>query len=259
VSTTQPTAAARTGAPDQTAERVLVTASSDTLGFGIASAFVRGGASVAFHGTRPDLALPTAADGASVGYLPADLTDADAAERLVLSAASALGGPITVLINNLGPWDSTPLSELSAHAWETGLQVNLGAALRLSQLVAPGMREAGCGRIVNISAGSAYTRDHGLYGFAKSALGVMTETLAYELAPEITVNAIAPGQIEESVEVMNSIDPAAAPAMLRRTPAGRFVTRADVAQAVVALCGPAFDLLTGAVIPLDGGYRIPRN
>jgi NAD(P)-dependent dehydrogenase (short-subunit alcohol dehydrogenase family) len=251
---TRPVAAA--GRIEPCTDRVLVTASSDTLGFEIAHAFLRAGASVAFHGTRSELTVPAPAVGSRAAYLPADLADAEQSEQLVLDAAVALGGPITILINNLGPWDSTPLSQLSGPAWHTGLQVHMGAALRLAQLVAPGMREAGRGRIVNISAGSAYVRDHGLYGFAKGALGLMTETLAYELAPEVTVNAVAPGQIEESVEAMNAIDPTAVPAMLRGTPAGRFVTRAEVARAVVALCEPAFDMVTGVVLPLDGGYRI---
>jgi NAD(P)-dependent dehydrogenase (short-subunit alcohol dehydrogenase family) len=260
IGATRSSVAAGLGSPFELERaRVLVTASSDALGFEIASAFLRAGASVAFHGARPSLSVPEPRERAMCAYVRADLSNPAEAERLVLESVSALGGPITILVNNLGPWDSTPLSAISDQAWLEGMQANLGAALQLCQLVAPGMREAGRGSIINISASSAYTRDHGLYGFAKAALGLATESLAVELAPYITVNAVAPGQIEESVPLMNSIDPGAVPHMLSRTPAGRFVTRAEIADLVVALTGPTFDMVTGAVIPADGGYRIPRS
>ncbi|MCW2523036.1 MAG: fabG [Frankiales bacterium] len=240
--------------------RVLVTASTDALGLAIANAYVAAGASVVFHGRRPHFDLPTpervAAD-ATLGYVSADLADPGAADQLAAEAASALGGPINVLINNLGPWDGTPVSQVDPQAWQQALQAGFSSQLRLAQLVAPGMREAGYGRIVNITTASTNKRNHGTYGFVKAALTFLTEALAVELAPEITVNAVAPGQIEESVPLMNSLNPAAVPAMLALTPLSRFGTRAELAQAVVTLTtNPAFDLLTGATIPLGGGYHL---
>jgi len=241
------------------ARRALVTASSSALGRVIAATLLAAGIPTAFQGVRPEVDLPAAPDGVPVVYLPGDASDPATAERLVADAAAALGGPVTVLVNNLGPWDATPLSAAASGAWTAAVEQHAGAALRLAQLVAPGMRELGWGRIVNISASSARTRDHGLYGFGKAMLEELTETLALELAPAVTVNAIAPGQIEESIPVMAELDPAAVPEMVRRTPAGRVAARPPVARLVLALLEPGFDLLTGAVIPLDGGYRIPRN
>jgi NAD(P)-dependent dehydrogenase (short-subunit alcohol dehydrogenase family) len=243
-----------------TAQRVLVSASTDALGLAIATAFVTAGASVVFHGRRAAFDLPEAVGDATVGYVSADLAEPAGADYLAEQAAAALGGPVTVLVNNLGPWDGTPVSQVSAQAWRQALQSGLTAQLRLAQLVAPGMREAGHGRIVNITTASTAKRSHGTYGFVKAALAFLTEALAVELAPEITVNSVAPGQIEESVPLMNSLSPAAVPAMLALTPLGRFVTRAELAQAIVTITtSPAFDMMTGATIPLGGGYHLAAD
>ena len=239
-----------------THQRVLVTASTDALGLDVATAFGRAGASVVFHGRRPEFVPPAGGEGAVVTYVCADLDQPNGAVALAEQAASALGGPVTTLVNNLGPWDGTPVSEVSPAAWSAALQSGVTAHLRLSQLVAPGMREAGRGRIYNITTASTSKRSHGTYGFVKAALALLTEALAVELAPEITVNSVAPGQIEESVALMNSLNAAAVPAMLALTPLGRFVTRAEIADVLVALTNPAFDAMTGATIPLAGGYQL---
>jgi NAD(P)-dependent dehydrogenase (short-subunit alcohol dehydrogenase family) len=236
---------------------VLVTASTDALGLAIGTAFVSAGASVVFHGRRADFEPPAAAEHATVAYVSADLSEPDGADRLAVQAAAALGRPITVLVNNLGPWDGTPVSEVAPAAWQQALQSGFTSQLRLAQLVAPGMREAGRGRIVNITTVSTSKRNHGTYSFVKAGLAFLTEALAIELAPEITVNSVAPGQIEESVPLMNSLNPTAARAMLELTPLGRFVTRTEIADAVVSIAmSPPFDTMTGASLPLGGGYQL---
>jgi hypothetical protein len=141
-----------------TAQRVLVSASTDALGLAIASAFVAAGASVVFHGRRTAFDLPEATGQATFAYVSADLAEPEGADYLAEQAASALGGPVTVLVNNLGPWDGTPVSQVSPQAWQQALQSGITAQLRLAQLVAPGMREAGRGRIVNITAASTAKR-----------------------------------------------------------------------------------------------------
>ncbi|WP_257503307.1 SDR family oxidoreductase [Microbacterium sp. zg.B185] len=240
-------------------ERVLVTAASAGLGQVIAAHFAALGSSVAVHGRRERIDLPDAVGEASVVAVHGDLTTPDAAEHIVLAAADRLGGPVTILINNFGPWDAAPVVAADDDAFLGSLQAHAGVARQFSRLVAPGMREAGRGRIINISASSASRHRHGNYGLGKAVLEALTPTLAIELAPEITVNAVSPGQIVESAPVMDAIDPHAIARDLQNTPLGRFVSRAEVADAVVAMCRPEFDSLTGVVIPLDGGYRIARN
>ena len=78
------------------------------------------------------------------------------------------------------------------------------------------------------------------------------------MKPGVTVNAIAPGQIAESAPDIGAIDPTFIDRAIAITPAGRLVTRPDVAKMMVELCSPAFDLVTGLTIPIDGGARLPR-
>jgi NAD(P)-dependent dehydrogenase (short-subunit alcohol dehydrogenase family) len=120
------------------------------------------------------------------------------------------------------------------------------------------MRAVGWGRVVNVSAGSAYIRNHSIYGLAKEALIFLTEELALELGPEITVNAVAPGQIEESAADIAELDPSFVGRAVEHTPIKRLATRREVADMVALLCSPAFDVVTGVTIPMDGGWRLQR-
>jgi NAD(P)-dependent dehydrogenase (short-subunit alcohol dehydrogenase family) len=120
------------------------------------------------------------------------------------------------------------------------------------------MRDRGWGRIVNVSAGSAYLRNHSVYGLAKNGVIFLTEELALELGPAVTVNAVAPGQIEESAADIGEIDPTFVERAVRHTPARRLVTRPEVAAIVALMCSPAFDMVTGVTLPVDGGWRFNR-
>jgi NAD(P)-dependent dehydrogenase (short-subunit alcohol dehydrogenase family) len=120
------------------------------------------------------------------------------------------------------------------------------------------MKASGWGRVINLSAVSAAVRNRSIYGLAKAALEILTEELALELAPQVTVNAIAPGQIRESLEDMAGYNPEWARTVTEKTPLGRLVTRQEVADMVTLLCTPAFDMITGATIHMDGGLRLPQ-
>jgi NAD(P)-dependent dehydrogenase (short-subunit alcohol dehydrogenase family) len=109
-----------------------------------------------------------------------------------------------------------------------------------------------------MAAGSAFIRNHGVYGLAKGAVILLTEALALELGPAITVNAVAPGQIAESGPDISAIDPTFINRAIAHTPVGRLVTRPEVASLIVWMCSPAADLITGHTIPVDGGWRFNR-
>jgi NAD(P)-dependent dehydrogenase (short-subunit alcohol dehydrogenase family) len=242
----------------------LVTGGSRNLGTTIAERLAAAGATVAVHGRAAGgeaeavvarLRRDTGRDHLAVA---GELDGGPAVRGVVGQAVDGLGGRIDVLVHNAGPFSMIPFETLTEDEWDTVWNVNVKAAYLATQLAAPAMREAGWGRVVLLSAGSAYLRSHAVYGLAKQALGFLAEELALELGPAITVNAIAPGQIEESAADIAEHDPSFVERAVAHTPAGRLVTRAEVAELVVLLCGPQFAMVTGATLPVDGGWRFNR-
>lgn len=244
--------------------RALVTGSSRNLGAEIARHLARAGAQVAvtFRHAGDDAARLVEVLRATTGRehvaVACDLATSGGVATAVDAALAGLGGPIDVLVNNAGPFSMTPFALLPEAEWDEVWDTNVKAAWVATRLLAPGMRAVGWGRVVNIAAGSAYIRNHSIYGLAKDAVVTLTEELALELGPGVTVNAIAPGQIAESAPDVEAIDPTFVARAIERTPTGRLVTRAEVAALVVALCSPPFDMVTGTTIPVDGGWRLNR-
>jgi NAD(P)-dependent dehydrogenase (short-subunit alcohol dehydrogenase family) len=238
----------------------LVTGSSRNLGAVIAERLAAQGATVAvtYHGAQDAARALVERLGRGHVAVRGDLADAAQTRALVGEAAERLGGRVDVFVHNAGPFSMTPFADLEEDEWDTVWNVNVKAAQIATRLLAPGMRDAGWGRIVLVSAGSAYLRNHSIYGLAKNALAFLAEELALELGPEVTVNAVAPGQIAESADDIAEFDPSFVERAIAHTPAGRLVTRAEVAELIAALCGPAFDMVTGATLPLDGGWRLQR-
>jgi 3-oxoacyl-[acyl-carrier protein] reductase len=242
----------------------LVTAGSRNLGAAIAEALAVRGARVAvnYRTSEGDAAAVVARlDRHGSGHVAVrgDAGTSHGIRTLVAEARRALGSaPIQVLVNNYGPFSMTPFAEMPPDEFDRVWDANVKAAYVAVAAVAPDMRAAGWGRIVNVSAGSAYLRNHSIYSLAKAALVTFTESLALELGPEITVNAVAPGQIAESAEDIAEFDPSFVARAVAATPIGRLVTRPEVAAIVAELCGPLFDAVSGVTIPVDGGWRLPR-
>ena len=108
-----------------------------------------------------------------------------------------------------------------------------------------------------MSAGSAFIRTHSIYSLAKAAVITLTESLAVELGPEITVNAIAPGQILESAAIMDRFEPGFSEKATQAAPLKRLVTRAEVAEMMALICtSPAMQSITGHTFVMDGGWRL---
>lgn len=240
----------------------LVTGASRNLGAVISERLAAHGAAVAVNYQVSAEAAQELVDrlkaesGREHVAIQADVTRADDVRRLAETAAEALGGRVDVLVNNAGPFSMTPYAELPESDWDHIWDANVKAAYLASQSVAPEMKRAGWGRIVSISAASYALRNHSVYGLAKDALIFLTEELAVELGPEVTVNAVAPGQIVESTADIAEFDPTFVDRSIEATPAGRLVTRREVADVVVALCSPTFAVVTGATIPVDGGFHL---
>jgi NAD(P)-dependent dehydrogenase (short-subunit alcohol dehydrogenase family) len=245
-----------------TGKRALVTGASRNLGVTIAQRLADGGMSVAlnYHTTPADQLAAELVErtGGTHVAVAGDVSDAASVGEMVAAAEQGLGGTIDVLVNNAGPYGMTPFTEMDETEWDTVWDANVKAAYLVSRAVVPGMRAAGWGRIINLSAVSAWVRNRSIYGLAKSAIITFTEELATEVAPEITVNAVAPGQILESLEDLGEFSQEWAERVTAQTPAGRLATRAELAEIVYLLCTPTFDMVTGTTIPVDGGLRLPR-
>lgn len=237
----------------------LVTGASHGTGVDIARALAAEGARVAVH-YRSDRAAAEAlasaihAGGGVAEAFAADVARSEEVRRLMAEVELRLGA-LGIVVNNAGPFNDTAFGELAETDWDYVMNANLKAVYLTSQLAAPGMRRVGWGRIVNIGATSGLVRSHGVYGLAKAALLPLTQALALELAPAVTVNAVVPSQIASGRTDRMAAYKAAA---IAGTPLGRLVTQAEIGQMVVRLCSPEFDFVTGQAIVMDGGRVIPR-
>ncbi|GAC1313387.1 MAG: 3-oxoacyl-ACP reductase FabG [Chloroflexota bacterium] len=243
-----------------TGKVALVTGSSRNLGAAIVVRLAELGAHVAVHYNRTEdgarrIARQITDRGGTADVFGADIADAKAVADLATHVVDRFGG-VDILVNNVGPYSDVPFTHLPVGTWDTVLNSNLRAPYLLAQHLAPRMRERGWGRIVNVSAVSAALRVHSIYGLSKAALIHLTECLALELAPEVRVNAIAPGQIEESEEI-DALDPTYKIAMREATPTRRLVTRREIAEAVCLLCSETLPSVTGQTLVLDGGWSLP--
>ncbi|MEX1133900.1 MAG: SDR family oxidoreductase [Acidimicrobiia bacterium] len=242
-----------------------MTGSSRNLGATIARTLAQQGACVAvtFDSSRSEAEeLVDSMPGGSHIALAFEAKSADSVVSLVQAAHDGLGG-LDVLVNNVGPWAGEDIRTIPISDWRRVWDGNLTAAWVASIAALGYMEESGWGRIVNISAGSAFMRNHSAYGLAKHAMIALTEEMALAAAQGVTVNCIAPGQIAESIAELGSElgeDGAElVQRVLHRTPTGRMVTRQEVADVVALVCTETFGSMTGTTIPLDGGWRLNRE
>jgi len=188
----------------------------------------------------------------SVQLFEADLRDGGAIKEMAASVATTFAR-LDVLVNNASRFFATPLGSVDEAAYQELLDINLKAPLFLAQAAAPQLEETqGC--IVNIA--DIYARQplagHAVYCAAKAGLITLTRSLALEFAPDIRVNAIAPGAI---VWPESGADDVQRAAVLAKTPMGHIGNPTDIAQAVLYLVRDAH-YVTGQVIRVDGGRAI---
>lgn len=236
----------------------LVTGASSGAGVDIARELARLGARVAVHyrssrAGADEVVEAIRAAGGEATTFQADMAVSDDVRRLVAEVDGRLG-PVSVLVNNAGPFADTAFRTLTERDWDYVMNTNLKSVFLTSQLVLAGMETLGWGRIVNLGATSAFVRSHSVYGLAKAALLHMTESMAVDFAPHVTVNAVVPSQIASA---RTDKMPAYKAAAIAATPLKRLVTQPEIARMVALVCSPAFDFVTGRAIILDGGRSIP--
>lgn len=235
----------------------LITGAGRRIGRAIALDLAERGCHVALHFHRSEEEAAETAGliesrGCRTALLQADLGDAEAAGRLAGRAAEALGS-LSILVNNASTFDQMELESFTVDAWNRTLAVNLTAPMILCRTAAPYLRRAAPGRIVNlgdISAERPWT-DHLAYCVSKAGLACLTQALAKALAPDIHVNAVAPG----AAVFPEDYPPEKIKAITRRVPAMRAGSAEDVAAAVRFLIEEA-DYVTGTTLAVDGGCSI---
>jgi 2-deoxy-D-gluconate 3-dehydrogenase len=197
--------------------------------------------------------------GSPAMVLPLDVTDRAALAPAVAEVESTLGG-VDILVNNAGIVSLTGgvLNE-TADVWDKTIETHLNATFLLSQIVARSMvRRKSGGKIINLASmysifGSGLVPS---YSAAKGAIVQLTKSLAIELAPHnIQVNAIAPGWIETDMTAAVRSSPMN-DEIIARTPARRWGKSDEIIGATVSLASRAADFITGATLPVDGGYSV---
>ncbi|PZX44597.1 3-oxoacyl-[acyl-carrier-protein] reductase [Roseinatronobacter thiooxidans] len=242
---------------DLTGKCALVTGASGGIGAEIARALHAAGATVGVSGTREDPLKALAEElGTRAHVLPCNLSDPAAVEALPKAALDAMGG-LDILVNNAGITRDNLLMRMSDEQWDSVLDVNLTASMRLMRGVLRGMMKARWGRIVNVSSvvGAIGNPGQANYVAAKAGLVGMSKALAQEVASRgITVNCVAPGFIATPMTDALNDDQKAAINM--RIPAGRMGTPAEIAAGVLYLASPEAAYVTGAVLHINGGMAM---
>jgi 3-hydroxybutyrate dehydrogenase len=250
----------------------IVTGSTSGIGLGIAEAFVRAGANVVLNGlgdamqiekTRSEL---TRCSNAKVVYSPADMSKPKAIEHMVRQTADTFGS-IDIMVNNAGIQHVAPIDEFPEEKWDAILAINLSSAFHATKLVLPGMRAKGWGRIINVASAHALVASpyKSAYVAAKHGVLGLTKVTALETAEDgITCNAICPGyvwtplveaQIPDTMKARNmTMEQVKQDVFLAAQPTKEFVTIEQVAAFAVFLCTDGAANITGAVLPIDGGW-----
>jgi NAD(P)-dependent dehydrogenase (short-subunit alcohol dehydrogenase family) len=180
----------------------------------------------------------------------ADVSKRADVERLVAETESAFGR-LDILVNNAGIFENVPFDKITDEQWNGILAANLTSQFLCSQIAAPLLKRSGRGRIVNLASlgGLLAWPAHTHYCVSKAGVIMLTRCMARALAPEITVNAVAPGTISFEGDA-----PELEADYIRRAPLGRTGKGSDIAEAVAFLAES--DFITGQILAVDGGRML---
>lgn len=253
----------------------LITGSNDGLGLSIAESLAASGCHIVLHGLVPEDAMAEkiqamrARYDVNVQYVRCNLIpvgDSDPVSELIKETVAHLGR-IDILVNNAVIRHFAAIDDFSLRDWNDSLAVNVTAAFRATQLVIPAMRAARWGRIFNMTSvyGSRAAANRVDYVTTKTALLGLTRSIAVEcIADGITCNAICPGtvltpNIDGRINALMEADKLTREAAVKRflhgkQPNGELVEASHVADMVAFLCSPSANQITGAMMPIEGGW-----
>ncbi len=250
----------------------VVTGSTSGIGLGIAENLAASGANIVLNGfgdpktieeTRAKLARDR---NVGVIYSAADMSRPTEIEAMMALAAKELGR-VDILVNNAGIQHVDPIEDFPTDKWDAIIAITLSAAFHATRLVVPSMKQQNWGRIINIASAHALVASpfKSAYVAAKHGVAGLTKTVALEVATHgITVNAVCPGyvltplvehQIPEQAKARGiSEEEVVRDVLLAAQPTKRFVTVPEVAGLVSFLCSEDAKSITGAILPIDGGW-----
>jgi 2-deoxy-D-gluconate 3-dehydrogenase len=248
---------------DLTGRVAVVTGGNGGIGLGMARGLAAAGASIVIAGRN--LAKSQAAvtelstGGVKAIALTVDVNDADAVKAMVADTLTALGR-IDILINNAGMNVRKNPDKLALEEWDSVIRTNLTSAFVISKAVHPAMKQAGGGKIINIGSmmsifGASFSP---AYGASKGGIVQFTRSCAIAWAPDnIQCNAVLPGWIDTELtqSARREVD-GLHDRVLARSPSGRWGAPGDFAGIAVFLASRASDFVTGAAIPVDGGFSV---
>lgn len=250
----------------------IVTGSTSGIGLAIARALAEAGHAVMMNGLGDPAEIAAlregleADTGAPAAFHGADMADPAAIADLVAATEAAFGA-VDIIVNNAGIQTVAPIEDFPVDRYEAIMAINMSAAWHLARLTFAGMKDRGWGRVINVASahGLVASPCKSAYVMAKHALVGLTKTLALEGAEHgVTANAICPGyvltplverQIPETAKARGiSEEQVVRDVLLAAQPTRRFVMPGQVGALAAFLCSPAADQITGAALPIDGGW-----
>jgi 3-hydroxybutyrate dehydrogenase len=251
----------------------IVTGSTSGIGLGVARALTEAGSDVVINGLGDPREIERVCDElqkgspfSRVAYHGANLMDGAEARKLVEDTAAKFG-QVDILVNNAGIQHVSPIETFPPEKYEAIIALNLSSAWHTIHAAFAGMKERGFGRIINVASahGLVASPFKSAYVAAKHGVVGLTKTVALEGAERgITCNAICPGYVWTPL-VENQIDDTAnargisreeviRDVLLAAQPNKRFATVEEIGALTVFLCGPGATSITGAALPVDGGW-----
>ena len=195
--------------------------------------------------------------GATVTVLDLE-NGCDVTNESQVKAAFERAGQVDILVNNAGRATRKPATELSLQEWNQVIDLNLTATFLCSRTAVPYMKRRGGGAIVNLASIMGFSGGifpNASYQASKGGVVNLTRALALEWAPDnIRVNAVAPTFVRTDLTVPIFSNPDVLKVVQGHTPLGRFPEPEEIAAAILYLCSPAANSITGITLPVDSGY-----
>jgi NAD(P)-dependent dehydrogenase (short-subunit alcohol dehydrogenase family) len=239
---------------------VVVTGGTSGIGRGIAQACAAEGARVVLAGRNQErgdeVKAEIEADGGECHFVATDITRVEDCRSLIAEAVGALGR-VDVLVNAAGVFEPTYVPDVDESHFDETVAINVKGTYFTGQAALEHMRDAGGGRVINMSsiAGLVGFAGSSVYCATKGAILALTKAWAIEYAPAgINVNCIAPGNVDSPMNAHLMADTDYKQAAIEKTPSGRNGQISDIAPAVVLLAGSDGGYMQGTCIVIDGGW-----